>query len=286
MQRRGGPDGDIARYYDRNTPRFLLVGGGRNRESIHRELWGPGIATVTEASNYINVLISGEVRGLELTHPLSVVDMGCGVGGTLFYLAETLPDSRFVGVTISARQHAKAVRLNDRKGLGTRCRFILADFQEVDLEVQADVIVAVESFVHSDSIERFLEAMAGHLRGAGYLFVADDFLSLEASRLSVHAQRQIADFKAGWHVPSLCTVEGFTQAAAQYGFTPVRSLELSNLIRLARPRDRVIARLSPLFRRLNLIDVPFLGNMIGGNALQIGLRERFLRYHLLVLQKG
>jgi hypothetical protein len=37
--------------------------------------------------------------------------------------------------------------------------------------------------------------------------------------------------------------------------------------------------------RLGLGRIPFYGNMIGGNALQIGLREGVLRYELLVLRR-
>jgi hypothetical protein len=37
--------------------------------------------------------------------------------------------------------------------------------------------------------------------------------------------------------------------------------------------------------RLQLVGIPFFGNMIGGNALQMGLRGGYLKYHMLVLRK-
>jgi hypothetical protein len=43
--------------------------------------------------------------------------------------------------------------------------------------------------------------------------------------------------------------------------------------------------LRPLFARLGLARRPFFGNIIGGGALQVGLREGFIRYQLLVLRR-
>ena len=277
--------GHIARYYDRNTPRFLLVGGGGSSHSIHRQLWGAGVITVEDASAYINLLIADEIRGLGLPEPLSVVDMGCGVGGTAFQLAESFPDSRFVGVTISQQQYDIAVRLTAQRNLGDRCRFVRDDFQTIELDGKADVIVAIESFVHSDSGESFFRAATRHLRDGGYLMVADDFLTWSRARLNDAARRHVEDFKTGWRLPSLCTVEECVRAAEGCELELSKDSELSNLIRLGRRRDRAIERLSPLFRRLKLIGVPFFGNMIGGNALQVGLREGFLQYRLLVMKK-
>jgi hypothetical protein len=47
----------------------------------------------------------------------------------------------------------------------------------------------------------------------------------------------------------------------------------------------LIAVVAPLFERLGLAGVPFFGNMIGGNALQIGLREGLLRYRMLSFRR-
>ena len=57
--------------------------------------------------------------------------------------------------------------------------------------------------------------------------------------------------------------------------------DLTGLIRLGRPRDRAVALLCPLIRMLGIGDVPVFGNMIGGNALQNGIREGVLTYRLL-----
>ena len=214
-----------------------------------------------------------------------MIDMGCGIGGTLFHLAETFQASHFLGITISQRQYDTAVGIAASRNLSDRCRFVRGDFQSMALGEPADAIVAIESFVHSESTDRFFTSASNHLREGGYLMIADDFLARGASQLGRRTQRAVAAFKEGWRLQSLCTAKECLGAGEVCGLSPRKDLDLSDLIRLGRVRDRVIALFSPLFRLLGLVDVPFFGNMIGGNALQVGLREGFLRYQLLVLQK-
>ena len=64
-----------------------------------------------------------------------------------------------------------------------------------------------------------------------------------------------------------------------------KDLDLSGYTRPgSRLRDLVIALSSPMFDRLGLAGVPFFGNMIGGHALQIGLKDGYIRYRLLVFE--
>jgi SAM-dependent methyltransferase len=279
-------DDRVARYYDSNTSRFLAVGGGQGTHAIHRELWGPGVASVTEAADHINRLIAKEVHARHPDGDVTILDLGCGVGGTLFRLAELLPESTLHGITISRRQYEIANRIAASKGLQDRCQFALGDFHTTRLDLEADVIVAVESFVHSEAPGRFFESVQGHLRDGGHLVLADDFLSAEAGVLRGRSLRRVGDFKAGWRVPGVCTIDVCVAAARGCALYPISDTDLTPLVRLGRIRDRVISVFSPIFRFLGLIDVPFFGNMIGGNALQIGLREGFLQYRILVFRKA
>ncbi len=280
------PSGDpVAHYYDSNTRRFLFVGGGGATHSIHRQLWGPGVGTTGDAADYINRLIAERIRGIGSGPEVTILDMGCGVGGTLFRLADSFPQGQLHGITISPKQCDLANHLASKKGLQDRCRVHLGDFQSARLEVEADAIVAVESFVHAGSPERFFTWAADHLRAGGHLMLADDFLGPDLRPLDDSQRRHVADFQAGWRVPGLGTVEDCVRAAAELGLEPVSDTDLTPLIRLGRPRDLAIALLCPVFRRLGLARVPFFGNMIGGNALQTGLREGLFTYRFLVFRR-
>lgn len=279
---------EVARYYDRNTGRFLLVGGGRGVHSMHRELWGPGVTSAREASDYVHRLLADEIaRRMEGDDGARVIfDFGCGVGGTLFHLAERIPLANLTGVTVSTRQVDVARTIATARGVADRCAFVLGDFQEVDLGARADVIVAVESFAHAERASAFLANAARHLRPGGVLLVVDDFLATEPDALDARQRASVERFRVGWRVPAVCTPARLAEEAFAQGLDLASRVDLSSLVRPgSRVRDRLVAAVSPLADRLGLARIPFYGNVIGGNALQVGLREGFLRYELLALTK-
>ncbi len=282
---------EVARYYDRNTTRFLLVGSGRGVHSMHRELWGPEVDSPRAAADYIHRVIADAIA--ERVMPMAtgadpvILDFGCGVGGTLFHCARRFPGARLHGITVSERQVEIATRLAAEMGLADSCSFSRGDFHVANLALQAHVIVAVESFAHSRSIGAFLTNAARHLRPEGRLMIADDFLACEKSALNARQIRRVDQFQSGWRVPAVCTLDTLARAAGEHGLVVESATDLTPLTRPgSRTRDHVIAALSPLLAWFRLGRVPFYGNMIGGHALQVGLREGFLRYQLLVLRRG
>ena len=278
------PRGNVAHYYDRNTGRFLRFGGGGVSHAIHRQLWGPGVTTAEAAAGYINLRIVEKIEEILPSEPAGIVDMGCGVGGTVFHLAEQFPRTRFTGITISPRQHGIATRLADERLLAERCRFLEHDFQSFDPGAVADVVVAIESFTHSDTPQLFFSTAAGLLRAGGFAILVDDFLDGDPEK-GAWAPGQVSALRKGWRLKSLCAVSECTNAAERNGLRVVSQTDLTGFIRLGRPRDRLISLFSPLMERLQLVGIPFFGNMIGGNALQMGLQGGYLKYHMLVLRK-
>jgi SAM-dependent methyltransferase len=188
---------------------------------------------------------------------------------------------------VSRRQVDIARRIVGELGLSDRCAFRLADFQTVEPEAPADVVVAVEAFAHSRDAGAFIDAAVRHLRPDGHLIVVDDFTALEPEASDPRQRRVVAHFQAGWRVPAVCTVEHLVAVAASRGFESIESVDLTPLTRQGdRIRDQLVALASPVAAGLGLARVPFYGNMIGGNALQIGLREGFLKYRLLVFRQA
>ena len=280
--RRPNSAADVAAYYDRNTRRFLAFGGGSRSHAIHRALWGPSVTDAEQAGNYINVLLGNAIESLELGPGSTLLDLGCGVGGTMFALAQRFPRSKLYGVTISQRQAGLAEKLADRFHLESRCRFYCGDFESIDLGVTADVVIAVESMVHAGSLSAFLASAASHLAESGTLVIVDDFIE-GAEEPKGPMLGVLNDFREGWRLSSLTTVPACVTAAMSAGFDLVESLDLSPMIRL-RHRDRVIAAVGPLLRPL--VGMPMLGNLVGGAALTRGLQSGTLGYRWLRLRRS
>ena len=87
--------------------------------------------------------------------PLHVVDLGCGVGASLCYLARRRPITG-TGVTLSAVQVKAARERIDSAHLSDRVTCIQGDFGDLPPSLQAaDVAYAIESFVHGPDPARF-----------------------------------------------------------------------------------------------------------------------------------
>ena len=84
----------IRRYYDRNTADFVAYGQGGSEGAIHRAVWGPGADDRRRAFHFVEERIAHVIRDRVVgAAPAHVVDLGCGIGASLCYLAERLPPS-------------------------------------------------------------------------------------------------------------------------------------------------------------------------------------------------
>jgi SAM-dependent methyltransferase len=274
---------EVRHYYDRNTRSFLEYGHGAGTGSIHRAVWAPGVSNREEAFRYVEDQIAAvanqRLPGSLLTH---IVDLGCGVGASLCYLASRLPVAIATGVTLSAVQAALARERVERAGLGERVACIEGDFTALpDAVGQADLAFAIESFVHGRDPRAFLDEAARLVRRGGLLIVCDDFLGPDVPPA---AGRVLEEFRRGWHVNTLIdggTLQGLAAAA---GFEHVGTRDLTPWLELGRPRDRAFRALAPLLRLLPRLS-PRLANVRGGAALQTALARRWVRYELAVFER-
>ncbi|GAA0389450.1 hypothetical protein GCM10009541_35680 [Micromonospora gifhornensis] len=279
----------VADYYDDNTRRFLLVAESPGSDAIHRGVWTPDVGNAAQAMDTVNRLMIERLSGHVPSGTAQVLDLGCGVGGTMVRLAQEV-DGFISGVTISRVQAEIAAKRFAREGLTDRCQVICADFAELPAEPHYDAMVAVEAVVHSPSLEKLLPSLVDRLRPGGRLILCDDWMT-DKDRGMAARERCLDQFRAGWRVGSLHTVAELGAMAERAGLHLVEDLDLTAYLHLGRPRDRLIkvtVGATAVVPRLRdrLVEMPFWANMIGGSALQTGLSRRWLEYRLIVLEKA
>jgi cyclopropane fatty-acyl-phospholipid synthase-like methyltransferase len=279
----------VADYYDANTRRFMRSGEGSRGGAIHRCVWTPDATTTAEAADTVNRLLIERLRERLPAGHVDVLDLGCGVGATMVRLAQELTDASVTGVTISPVQAEIGARRFAAAGLARRCRITVADFAELPAEPRYHAIVAIESVVHSPSLASLIPRLAERLRPGGRLILCDDWVT-EKDRDAPERARCLAQFRAGWRIGSLHTVDEAQAMAEPAGLTLVENLDLTPYLRLGRPRDRVIEVLVKATRALpwigtRLVERPLWANMIGGSALQTGLARRWIEYRVLVFDR-
>jgi SAM-dependent methyltransferase len=281
----------IRRYYEQNTRLFFSLGSSPRAYSIHRSIWMEGVRTQEDALNTSNRLLLDEVERLSVSSPLRLADLGCGIGGTLFYLLEHLYKPAYgVGLTISPLQARLARQRSHQLTLEGACLFVEADFLSPPLADVFDLAYSVEAFVHAPAPERYFEQAARLLKPGGRLVLVDDFLvdapiparnvrSTEQTRL-----RWLEAYRQGWHVPNLCTAAQVTVLAQACGLHLVHELDLTPYLRLRHLPEGLASRLLYLGEKLPF-NHAILPSMLGSMALQQCLKMGWISYRLISFEK-
>jgi SAM-dependent methyltransferase len=268
-------------YYEQHTGTFVALGQGGALGSMHRAVFAPGVTTRSGAFHYVEDCILMAVRGsVPRDRPLRVVDLGCGVGGSLGYLA-TRTSLHGIGVTLSATQATLARERLRAAGLQDRIEILEGDYTTVpEAPAAADLVFAIESFVHAPDPGRFFRQARRLLQSGGTLVICDDF---RRPSTPPRAEASIARFRRGWRVHALLTPAELRAVAVEAGFSQVSTQDLTPYLDLGRARDRAIDVMTALVERL-----PWrwtrLDPWVGGSALQECLRHGWLGYELVVFR--
>ena len=270
---------EVREYYNRNTRRFISLGHGGSQLAIRRAVWAPGVESRPEAIEYANHLILEDLATVPARDRLPVVDLGCGVGGSIRYLAARL-EGQFVGVTLSDVQaDAAAAHVAPH-------HVICGDIGAPDVWWQIGNVAAayaIESLLHVPDQLGVLNALAAATEPGGRMVVVDDMLVRKPS--GRREERLLAEFRAGWHALGLSSFDQLVSNARQAGFALERSLDLTPYLELDRPRDRCVRVFMALTRRLP-IRAPWFHNLLGGNALQQLLKSGVIQYRYTVFRRS
>lgn len=272
----------VRRYYDNNAAAFERLGQGG--ASIHRTVRGPGVSTREQAVHHVDELLL-ESLPPNVARP-TIVDLGCGLGASLLYMASRI-DMNGEGITISPVQAARAAELIAQARAGDRVRCREGNFLSIpdDLVGTADVTFSIEAFIHTPDADGYFREAARTLRPGGKLAVCDDFLTSSDPPASPHLARWLADFRTGWQVGSLLTVDQVRTVAAAHGLVLVGDLDLTPYLELRRLRDRWITLLVGLGRVTRPTGY-YWQSLVAGDALQWLLIHGVLNYRFLELQRS
>jgi ubiquinone/menaquinone biosynthesis C-methylase UbiE len=164
---------------------------------------------------------------LQLAAGDHALDLGCGVGGMLRYVARRTGAS-ISGITLGENEVKEANRLIGAGGLQEFCQVVQGDCQAMQFEASTfDGIFAVYSLKYYPDLNRVLSEIQRVLKPGGR-FVA---YCLCKSKIYDEGQPQhlqlLNDFQYSTAMPSLHTVPGMIAAAADNGLTCVGDEDLS-----------------------------------------------------------
>ena len=268
----------VKSFYENNTRRFLKWGAGRETGVIHREVWGEGVKTKTQALHYCHDLLIAELPQGHV-NPIRVLDLGCGIGSSLIYLClQAEADLEGVGVTISPLQVERARQNARSNGMSQQCSFIEADFSKLPNIGTFDFVYSIEAFVHAPNAVQYFEQVSRVLNPGGRLCIIDDILE------ATSPEPEIDRFREGWQIGSLCSIAEIDQLAASVGLTTKGDIDLTAYLNLGRPRDWFIKGMLAM-PGVNPATSPYIKSLDGGDALQQCLKNGWVSYRLLTFEK-
>ncbi|MEG5057292.1 class I SAM-dependent methyltransferase [Microcoleus sp. A2-C5] len=271
---------EVEKYYDRNTSRFLKY-DHYETYGIHREVWGNGVATAEDAFNFVNSLILDIIQKHQ---PESIIDLGCGVGGSLFYLAQSYSKACYYGITISSAQVEISKKINKRLNLKSDCLISKGDFQNLDRDIPLmDLAYSVEAFVHATDSHAFFREISNKMNKNGFLIICDDFLTDNLPADSSE-KKLIEFFRKGWVLGSLMSTKSAEDIASKYGYKLIENIDLTPNLKLRRSRDILIS-LYVIFLKPFMEFSLYIKALVGGDALQKCLMKELVQYRFLVFQK-
>jgi tocopherol O-methyltransferase len=154
---------EIRKHYDRLSIFYRLLWG----EHLHHGYWENG-----ESIGRAQIKLMEQLaEKAAIPRGAQVLDIGCGLGGSAFWLANQY-DCRVTGLTISPVQARMAGKKAKSKGLGHQLQFLVLDANVWQPQPDStDVIWIMESSEHFHDKKRVFERCATALKPGGVLAV-------------------------------------------------------------------------------------------------------------------
>lgn len=209
----------VAQHYDDLDKWYREVWG----EHVHHGLWETGAETAELA---VLQLIHRVARETDIRPDMTVIDIGCGYGGTARMLAKGF-GAKVIGFTLSKAQYDYALGLDPNSDA---IEYRLQNWFDNDLpDAFADVALSIESSEHMEDKSAFLAEVFRVLKPGGRLAVCS-WLAGESPR-PWEARYLLEPICTEGRLPSLGSEGDYRALLASAGFQLLAFYDLSKNVK-------------------------------------------------------
>jgi cyclopropane fatty-acyl-phospholipid synthase-like methyltransferase len=204
---------DIEDYYDQTEVHYRTWWKLEKSLGLHYGVWDKKTKSTADAIINLNRLLAdlGEIKPNS-----AVLDAGCGIGGSSFYLAEKL-NCTTTGVTLSEKQVNTATNLAREKQLEGKCKFLKCSYTETPFEAASfDYSWAIESLGSAQNKSDFFKEMSRVLKPRGKILIAD---TLKPEPADISNNKYMKMMLNGWAISDILSISEIKALAAENGFS-------------------------------------------------------------------
>ena len=212
----------IQDLYNSATPYWLHTWG----DQMHHGYYEDPDAKVLDHKAAQILLIQELLKFANIDNATHVLDIGCGVGGTLAFLNLKFSCSG-AGYNVSDVQVKKGMSKLFKNKIES-VELICADATEANFIADSsvkrtyDLAIALESIEHMADKQVIFEKIKKALTSNGHLIVSSWFLVKDFSTMTLEDQKLILNIFNSWHIPNLSTANQYLEFLKKAGFSTPR----------------------------------------------------------------
>jgi len=213
----------VIKYYETSLFDYRLIWLNERTLGMHYGYWDEKVKNHDESLLRYNQVVADQLR---LTRIDLVLDAGCGLGGTAFWVAANI-GCHVTGISITPDQIKKAKEYANKKGLAGKVHFEVADFRSTTFaDNYFDAVYAIETICHLVDKGPFFTEMYRVLKPGGRLLVSE--YTLFKDSLSSEEDKRMKKWLSGWFIPNLWRREEYLSAMKNAGFVSLASNDFSD----------------------------------------------------------
>ena len=155
-----------------------------------------------------------------------ILDAGCGVGGSAFFLAQNF-QAKITGITLSEKQLAFARQKLEDFHLKEQVDFRLEDYGHTTFSNNSfDIIWAIESITSSPDKLQFAKETSRLLKSGGKLVIADYFATANKN----DPDNLLEKWQNCWSMAPFMNIDDYSKLFEEQGFKLVKSENITKNI--------------------------------------------------------
>lgn len=233
----------IRDFYDSSSSLWEQVWG----EHMHHGYYATGESSRRDRRLAQIDLIEQLLEWAQPKSPISVLDVGCGIGGSSLYLANkyfanTLDadnDCKVTGITLSPVQASRATERSRELGLRSRSQFLVADAMSMPFpDSSFDLVWSLESGEHMPDKAKFLQECYRVLKPGGTFIFAtwchrdtgNPILNQPLKPLTKYEQRHLQRIYDVYCLPYVISLPEYEAIAQRTSFQNIKTADWSKAV--------------------------------------------------------